>query len=510
MAYNYQSPLSSPEDVELNRAIYESLRSVNQPPQTEYVPVQTTTYIPIPTPQQTTTILPSIAGSSVTPVTTNRLIQNVPIIPNLPRLGTTTTGIPLPITRNVPLTQVHPIVPTTQSSTRDVISSPTYTVVPTTQTVIPSVPVLSTNQVIQPRITTQTLPSYIGTTQQLVNQPVLTQPVLTSPTRSQTVITQSIPQTFTTQTVVPRPVLTQTIVPRPVLTQQIATPVRSNIQIPISPPTNLPPIQPITLNGLINSPTRSPGKMTDEEQRQLQQAILSSFRQSPVTTTLPRNPNLSPTLEDDYDTNVQAAINASIRANNQANLAAYYANQVNNIPLSPTRYTQVLSPPVSPRTLNLQENRLLRQEQDIEYQQALRIDQERAENARLAAEAAAAAAAASEEAARKLQEAKAVEQARIGSLLPPILQYPIEVGDPRDIYIIRFRLPTGDIVTHAFNKNEPFNSVIQQIRFDIKYLGDLTFSIAITQPPTEISCSPEKSISDCGIQNRVTINVAYV
>ena len=158
------------------------------------------------------------------------------------------------------------------------------------------------------------------------------------------------------------------------------------------------------------------------------------------------------------------------------------------------------------RRETIERDRMLREEQDRAYEESVRMDIEKIENARLVAEAASRAAAAAEETARALQAARLAEEARKASIVPPVLRYAIETIRPEDLLTLRFRLPNGSVVNHAFHYDEPLESILQQLRYDLKYLGDLVLTL---QPRTVITCSPDTSISTCGITNRSTIVVTY-
>jgi ATPase subunit of ABC transporter with duplicated ATPase domains len=189
------------------------------------------------------------------------------------------------------------------------------------------------------------------------------------------------------------------------------------------------------------------------------------------------------------------AIQLSIQAAEQTNLAAFHANQI------------AASPPMSPRTQRYQEDRALREEQDRAYEEALRVEREKAENARKMVEAANRAQELAEEATRKLQEVKQLENAKRENLRSPILRFPIEDANTGDLLMLRFKLPDGSTINHTFHRNEPLESLIQQLRFDLKHLGDF---ILVIQPNTIINCSRDTAIGDCGVQNRVLVHVRYV
>ena len=262
-------------------------------------------------------------------------------------------------------------------------------------------------------------------------------------------------------------------------------------------------------------PPRSPGRITDDEETQMRLAIAASLQDmndtgscapfSPATSPRspslsprspllsPRSPLLSPIVEDDTEDDLlQGAILASIEAAEQSRLANFHANQV------------LMSPPASPPVQRINEDREIIRRQNEEYAESLRIDQERAEAAKRAAEAAEKAAYAAEESARMLQMSKAAEEAKIEALQPPELEYPIELGSAADIFSLRFRLPSGGVVTHSFHRSEPLSSLIQQLQFDAKHPGDLILTIP---PRSIIDCPPDTPIEDCGIENRIVISV---
>jgi len=337
---------------------------------------------------------------------------------------------------------------------------------------------------------------------QLIGAPPVFPPAITIPVRP-------------IMTGIPTGILPQTMISEPEL---------------IAPQTNLPPIQPVTII------PRSPARMTPDEEDEMRLAIIASLEQfdtpirpaSPQTQQLirpptfsprritnvsplsprmnnmpfimtpPRNPLYSPEVEEEDEVEeilMRQAIEASRRSMEQARLATVLVNQVANVPLSP-------------RTIAIQEGRIRREEQDREYEEALRKDIEREAATKrdrdAAVEAANKAAIAAEEATNALQLARTTEDARKDALQPPVLVFPIEDGDGRDNLTLRFRLPQGGNVNHSFNKKEPLRSIIQQLRFDTKHLGDFVLTIS---PRTAITCSADTTIDTCGIQNRTLILV---
>jgi hypothetical protein len=543
MAYPYRqtptftSPLGSPEDIELNQAILNSLRptqrspvgtqTFNQLPQptwnngTQFIPVQTiNTFIPVPTQQQ----------------------GRPPLVPPIKTQQTTTTGQPiqpqLQMFNQSPLPQVQTNVnrtftPTNQTGPLGTQGGRTDINMATQQTyALPAgyIPTIlppqtqprSPNTISFPQQTFSPMPPMVPP--QPTRSPIAMPPMVPpQPTRLPIAMPPMVPPQPTRLPIVPPQPTRLPIVPpqpnqfltgttRPVMPYipplAVGTNANTAFVPPMSPPTNFPPIQTVNvpLNDFANqrpvSP-RSPGRMTEIEEDQMRIAIMASLHEMggtrnnipPVMMTPPRSPLLSPRLdgEDDIENDLlQEAIRASIEAAEHARLANFHANQVLN------------SPPVSPRTQRFQEDRQIREQQDAEYAEGLRIDRERADAAQKAADAAQKAAAAAEEAAKMLQMAKVAEDAKVEALQPPILKFPIETGDLGDILTLRFRLPRGGTITHSFYKDEPLSSLIQQLRFDTKHLGDFILTIP---PRTSIDCSPDTPLRECGIENRIMILV---
>lgn len=135
--------------------------------------------------------------------------------------------------------------------------------------------------------------------------------------------------------------------------------------------------------------------------------------------------------------------------------------------------------------------------QDREYQEALRIDRE---NARKAAEKAMQAAREAEELAMQLRQM----QLQKDNLRAPKLKYPIEKYGARDLVILRFKLPSGDMVNHTFHKKEKYGKIIQQLQFDTKHLGGFKL---VLPPRTVISCDENQEIKDCKFPNKALLIV---
>ena len=94
----------------------------------------------------------------------------------------------------------------------------------------------------------------------------------------------------------------------------------------------------------------------------------------------------------------------------------------------------------------------------------------------------------------------------IKNMSPPNYRYDITNFNTNDLIILRFTLPTNKQVNHTFHKDEPLLTLINQIKYDLRYLYGLVLNIAGRQV---ISCDYNYTISQCGIPNRSTIYVSY-
>lgn len=242
----------------------------------------------------------------------------------------------------------------------------------------------------------------------------------------------------------------------------------------------LPPIPKLEINNRPSSPRiTSPRRMTESEEEQLQRAIRISLQDQYNYQLSPREFVNQEVDEDLEQALIDAAIAESLQAANSARIAA---NSVRKI----------ASPPVSPRTVT-------RREIQAAYEESVRMDQEKA--MKEAAEAAEKAAEAAERAAKLLKEVKEKE-----TLTAPNLLYPI-TDNMNEIYNLRFRLPDGSVVNHMFNRNEPIKSVLQQLRFDTKHTGEF---VLIVPPRTPITCHNDTPLSECGLSNRMLVQVTTI
>lgn len=313
------------------------------------------------------------------------------------------------------------------------------------------------------------------------------------PLPSQT--SSSIPSLYSNSGVVPPMYAGTNTIPR---INPIFSTTSQNIPRPISPPIrpttgNLVPMMP-QIPPLATSPLSPPRSNYLDEDYQMNLAINESLKSIPVVHSPRRDTFYSPPrIEEDLDdVLLQEAIRMSMEASNQAKTANYHASQVTT--------PQILSP----RNDKYSESRLILSQQERDYEESLRQDRKRQEEAQLAAEAALKASKAAEEAARLVQVAQQREKLEKSQFMPPTLTYPIESSSNTDILHLRFRLPTGATVNHSFNRYEPLRSVHQQLRFDMRSNDKFTLSIP---PRTIITCSEDSSLFQCGIENRTMINV---
>jgi hypothetical protein len=186
---------------------------------------------------------------------------------------------------------------------------------------------------------------------------------------------------------------------------------------------------------------------------------------------------------------LEAAIQASMSAISHAQEALVHANHN-----------------LSPRSQRIAEDRSIREEQNMAFQEALAADRARQEQERAAMIAASEAAIrASEEATRAMEAAAALINAK-DSLEPPRLVYPIDKTPIENLYAIAFRLPSGGIVNHLFDPKEPFASVIAQARYDTKHLGPIHFFIQGYRG--RFGCPPETPLDQCdGIDARTAFQL---
>ena len=147
--------------------------------------------------------------------------------------------------------------------------------------------------------------------------------------------------------------------------------------------------------------------------------------------------------------------------------------------------------------IKVEERAKLKQEQDREYEEVLRISQLEAEKALLAI---------------REEEVRRNNKSKIYTL--PFLKYDPAVSPKENVYRLKFKLPTGVSIIHTFDKREHMSAVIQQLRFDLRTEHPLSLSIpnetrTIRQILTKLVYKDTTRIISCGIRNNMTITVDY-
>lgn len=150
-----------------------------------------------------------------------------------------------------------------------------------------------------------------------------------------------------------------------------------------------------------------------------------------------------------------------------------------------------------------EERARLREEQDREYEEVLRISRLEAEKALLAIRA-------EEERKNKIEEQK--NKVKIYTL--PFVKYDTALSPKENVYKLKFKLPTGVSIIHTFDKREHMSVVLQQLRFDLQSEHPLSLSIPnekrITrQNLTKLVYEDKTRIISCGIGNNMTITVDF-
>ena len=460
-----------------------SLRSVTTIPQpTMQVRSQTTTFQPLPQ------LLPRpIRQSTTAPVIVQRTVAGTQSLPT-PIMSATSNTVRI----NQPMTAQ----PTTNNIVRN-----------TTVMLPPAVPV--PNRLVS---TTRT----VGTTQLPVRSTQPLQQTVLVPTRSLQSLSQTVPLpvSMTTQrteirqpTILPIPVRSPTVavLPTPTRTATLPMPVRSPT-VTVRNPTTLPmpiampgttrprvavPTQTTASNVMLPVPVRLPTRMVTP--MPTVRGISPLRPNGPLRTMPPLNVNEE--LEDYDDDLQQAILRSTLEASRISPLPdeqeiEQLVRQTQQRPLSPMR--------MATRNLTqIEMDRQLREQQDMEYAAALSIDEEKA---RQAAEVAVLAAA---NAARAVENA-AVAIRAVTNLRPPQLRYPSL--NPAESINIKVRYPDGNNSNYVLHRDEPLNSLIAQIKYDTRNTAGFTLTVS---PGTLLTCEPNTSLSQCGIANRSVILINY-
>jgi hypothetical protein len=154
-----------------------------------------------------------------------------------------------------------------------------------------------------------------------------------------------------------------------------------------------------------------------------------------------------------------------------------------------------------------EERTRLREDQDREYEEVLRISQLEAKKALLDAQ---------EEENRKNKIEEQKTKIKIYSL--PFLKYNPTLSPKEYLYTLRFKLPTGVSIDHVFDKGEPMSSVIQQLRFDLQSEKPLSLfipdknamkGVIRRQILRKIKYEDKTRIINAGIRDRMSIRVEF-
>jgi len=142
----------------------------------------------------------------------------------------------------------------------------------------------------------------------------------------------------------------------------------------------------------------------------------------------------------------------------------------------------------------IQENKRIKEEQDREYEEAVKKDLEQKRIREI------------EENKKRLEELqiekrKKIEQMKRSKLNPPVLKFPL-IGNESsdDIFNIRVRFPDSRTSEYKFSAEEPYNSLIQQIRYDTKYIYEFKLFTGLGRFKTEFSYYDETPLKNCNIQ----------
>ena len=482
---------------------------INQPmtsqPTTNNIVRNTTVMLPpaVPVPNRLVSTTRTV-GTTQLPVRSTQPLQQTVLVPTR-SLQSLSQTVPLPVSMTTQRTEIRQptILPIP-------VRSPTVAVLPTpTRTATLPMPVRSPTATLPMpvRNPTATLPMPVRTTTGTLPMPVrnptatLPMPVRTTtgtlpmPVRNPTA-TLPMPVRSPTGTL-PMPVRSPTVtLPMPVRSPTVTVRNPTTLPMPIAMPgTTRPrvavPTQTTASNVMLPVPVRLPTRMVTP--MPTVRGISPLRPNGPLRTMPPLNVNEE--LEDYDDDLQQAILRSTLEASRISPLPdeqeiEQLVRQTQQRPLSPMR--------MATRNLTqIEMDRQLREQQDMEYAAALSIDEEKA---RQAAEVAVLAAA---NAARAAENA-AVAIRAVTNLRPPQLRYPSL--NPAESINIKVRYPDGNNSNYVLHRDEPLNSLIAQIKYDTRNTAGFTLTVS---PGTLLTCEPNTSLSQCGIANRSVILINY-
>ena len=440
------------------------------------------------------------------PIMTNNTMSMLPLVVPIPNRVVSpnyTTQI-----RTIPsvVNQITPsrIVEINSPNTR-LIQSPLQTILVPTRPLEfsrQSIPISMTTQISQSRPTfniptqisqtTCTIPSAVRSS--TVTMPISSSRIPTavrSPTVTMPISSSRIPISSSTVTMPISSSRIPTAVPTSTVTMPINMTSQMSRSIPVMPTSVLVPVMPTGISNVnyprVTSNSVLPVPIIYSRNEVMSRPSIQSI--SPVRTNRTMPPlNVTEELED-YDDDLQQAILQSTLESKQISPLPD-DQEIEQI----VRQTQRQLQPIMTNNLRqMAVDRQIREEQDIEYASSLSIDEAKA---RQAADIAVLAAA---------NATRAAENAAVGNLRPPQLQYRSQ--NSSDTITIRVKYPDGNNSNYIFHRDEPLSTLIAQIRYDTKNISGFTLTIS---PGTFLTCEPDTSLIECGIVNRSVLLINYL
>jgi hypothetical protein len=81
---------------------------------------------------------------------------------------------------------------------------------------------------------------------------------------------------------------------------------------------------------------------------------------------------------------------------------------------------------------------------------------------------------------------------------PPTSKIGIGSARPSDLMVLRCQFPDGSKINHIYHKDEPLESIVNQVRFDMNYSGDVDL---VVHPNIHIAFPLNNTIYSSGIKN---------
>jgi hypothetical protein len=152
----------------------------------------------------------------------------------------------------------------------------------------------------------------------------------------------------------------------------------------------------------------------------------------------------------------------------------------------------------------IKEDRRIKEEQNREHEEAVKRDLQQKNMREI------------EENKKRLQELqkekrKKVQHMKINKLKPPILKYPLIGDEPSEIiYNIQVRLPDSRILQYKFNAKEPYISLIEQIRYDFKYIKEFELFTGLGRFRNILKYTDEIPLQECNIQQNTFLTFVEI